>query len=226
MSWKKFFLDLLFPINCVACRAPADWLCPKCFSKLKFNEKKYSLLTPYITKTLIAGDYEDKLLSQLIKQLKFHNLAPLGPILGRFLCAFWNFKKPAFLKLWPVEKILVLPIPLSKKRQRARGFNQAEIIAQVFSETFHYELNRDLKRIKHRPAQSSLDEQQRAKNIKDVFVWPEKDSRGRPLANFLVNRPLILVDDIITTGATLNEAARVLKAAGAKEIYALVLAKG
>lgn len=217
MTLKKYLLDLFFPLECLACRAPNEWLCEKCFKQLKFNERKYFLNTPNLEKIFMAGDYDDKLLAQLIKRFKFHSLEPIGPILGRFLCSFWQEKKSADLNFLAPEKILVIPVPLSSKRFRWRGFNQAEIIARYFSDFFAYELNLNLKRIKHRRPQSALDEKNRAENIKDVFVW-----RGDAPANRLV----ILIDDVVTTGATLNEAARILKAAGAQEVYGLVLAKG
>ena len=82
---------------------------------------------------------------------------------------------------------------------------------------FNYKLNLDLKRPQQQKPQATLNESERLKNIKSAFVW-----RGENLTG----QKIILLDDVITTGATLNEAARILKIAGAKEIYALVLAKG
>ena len=110
-----------------------------------------------------------------------------------------------------------MPIPLSKKRECWRGFNQSEIIARHFSVYFNYELNLDLKRVKHRPPQAKLNEIERLKNIESVFTW-----QGKNLHNYNI----LLIDDVITSGATLNEAAWVLRAAGAQNVYALVLAKG
>ncbi len=112
---------------------------------------------------------------------------------------------------------LVVPIPLSKKRERVRGFNQTLIIAAYFCQEFAYELKFDLKRIKHQVPQSSLNEQDRLINLQNAFRWTGPNLKGQSI---------ILLDDVVTTGATLNEAARVLKAAGAGQSYGLVVAKG
>ncbi|MFA5023991.1 MAG: ComF family protein [Patescibacteria group bacterium] len=226
MTFKKFLLDLLFPINCLGCRAEGIWLCEKCFRRLKFNTKEYFLKTPYLKRIFLAGDYDDELLAKLIKHLKFNSLEAIGLTLGRFLVLFWqgiifnqNILSPGFKNLTPsrATNILVIPVPLSLKRYRARGFNQAEIIARYFSDQFGYELNLNLKRIKHRRPQSSLGEAKRQENIKDAFAWTGPKLTGQTI---------VLIDDVVTTGATLNESARILKSAGSGDIYGLVLAKG
>lgn len=242
-----FLLDLLFPISCSACGREGEYLCQECLNRLKFNEKKYFLNTPNLDHLLIAGDYDDKLLAELIKKHKFNYQQKIGPYLARFLCSFWNqlLDEKKLSDIRPSE-LLVIPIPLSKKRARARGFNQSAILAQIFCESFSYELNTNLKRIKNRPPQSSLNEKARAKNIKDVFAWSEiktsftnnqgasnnrgdsdnKSTSSQSASQILKNKTIILIDDVVTTGATLNEAAKILKTAGANKVYGLVLAKG
>ncbi len=174
---------------------------------------------PNIDEIFIAGDYDDKLLSDLIKKFKFSFILDIGVILSRFLIFFWRQIEFSRLEFKSSEEtnILVIPVPLSKKRKRLRGFNQSEIIAEKFCSFFSYSLNLNLKRNKNNKPQSSLGEKERAENIKDSFVWRGNDLSGKTI---------ILIDDIITTGATLNECALVLKNSGAKKIYALVLAKG
>lgn len=227
MKLFSFLLDLLFPISCSGCRREGEYLCKKCFSDLKFNEKKYFLNTPNLDHLFMAGDYDDKLLAELIKQYKFNYQLKIGPYLARFLCSFWT--KVLSEKHISTANLLIIPIPLSKKRERFRGFNQSAILAKIFSVSFSYESNAALKRIKNRPPQSSLDEKARAKNIKDVFAWSESKTTlagNQKVSEILKNKTIILIDDVVTTGATLNEAARVLKAAGASKVYGLVLAKG
>lgn len=216
---SKFFLDLLFPLECLECQTEGNYLCVSCFKKIKTNTKsellaaKINLHLPELTEIYIAGDYEDKILSKLIIKYKYNFLSPLGKILADFLINFWNT-----LDLdWSREPILIIPIPLSKKRLRWRGFNQAEILAREFCGYYNYQLCLDLKRKKHRSPQANLNEAKRLINIKSVFVWKGKSLDGKTI---------ILIDDVATTGATLNEAAHILKLAGAKQVYALVLAKG
>jgi len=74
MSLKSFILNLLFPIECLGCKSEGAWLCERCFRRLKFNGQKYALITPALTEIFIAGDYDDKVLADLIKKLKFNLL--------------------------------------------------------------------------------------------------------------------------------------------------------
>lgn len=220
MPLKNFLLDLFFPLNCLGCGAPGVRLCEKCFRRLKFTDKKYDLKTPALDKLFIAGDYDEPLLAELIKKFKFQPLADLGEPLARFLSLFWtgaSFALDGLNASNQTEPILVIPIPLPRRRERWRGFNQAEKLARPLAEHFDYELNRNLKRQTHSAPQSSLGERERAQNIKDVFAW-----RGLSLKN----RSVILIDDVATTGATLNEAGQILREAGAAQVYGLVLAKG
>lgn len=217
MSLKSFILNLLFPLECLCCKTEGSWLCEKCFRQLKFNDQKYILPAPNLEEIFIAGDYDDKVLAALIKKLKFNFINDLAPILGRFLSLFWEgiiFNHP---ELKNKTDVLLIPIPLSRKRQNWRGFNQAELIAHSFNLNYNYETSFNLKKIKNTKAQSSLNESERAENIKNCFSWTGEN---------LKDKIIILIDDVITTGATLNEAADVLQEAGAKKVYGLVVAKG
>jgi competence protein ComFC len=212
---KNFLLNLLFPIICLGCKQEnknKEYLCFDCFKNLKFCGRHYNLNLEFIDEITIAGDYEDKILMALIKILKFNSIAQVGIILAKFLCLFWQGRA-----LIAPQKFLVIPIPLSKRRERKRGFNQAEIIAHYFANYFNYGLNLDLKKIKNTLAQSSLKENRRQENIIDAFSWTGEN---------LNKKNIILIDDVITTGATINEAAKILKKAGAKKIIALAIAKG
>ena len=216
---KSFLLDLLFPVKCLACGQEGAWLCESCFRKLKFGapETKHRLIVPELTAIFIAGDYDDPLLSELIKKFKYNFLTGPGKVLGRFLILFWQGQLSANRNLAVAEKFLLLAVPLSKKRRRWRGFNQAEILAQELAESFSYPLGQELKRVGHQKPQAELSEQARLANVRDAFVWT-----GASLAG----QTILLIDDVVTTGATLNEAAKALKAAGAAAVYGLVLAKG
>jgi len=230
---KQILLDLIFPIECLNCRQEGDYFCATCFEKIKINNNQevlalsHNLNASYLNKIFIAGNYDDKLLNNLIIKYKYNFLSPLSRILSKLLINFWeaggqetktlNFKIPKLKSLESAQRYLVIPIPLSKKRLNWRGFNQAELLARDFSAHFNYELNHDLKRQKYKYPQAKLSEQDRLKNLKDAFLWTGDNLEGLNV---------LLLDDVITTGTTLNEAAKVLKAAGATKVSALVLAKG
>jgi ComF family protein len=237
VSIRNFLLDLLFPLECLNCRHEGAYLCENCLLEIKFNDKNYqdklkiNLKVSSLDGIAIAGDYADPLLFLLITKFKYHFIEALGLILAHFLIKFWEINKlhfPAETKpenhlpftpdyLIPFIPDYVIAIPLSKKRKRWRGFNQAEIMAREFSGHFDYEINLNLKRVRHQTPQANLTESERLINIKSAFAWSGKN---------LNDKNILLIDDVVTTGATLNEAARVLKEAGAKSVSALVLAKG
>lgn len=218
---KTFFLDTLFPLSCLNCHQEGATICESCFKLIKINDRLESealgqkLITTNLDRVYLAGDYNDQLLSAVIKKYKYEFLRALSEQLGHFLISFWKkINGAGDLD----EKVLVIPLPLSSRRYRWRGFNQAELLAKAWSTYFNYPVNtQDLIRIKNRPPQVGLSETKRKENIEGVFKWQ---------GGSLKEQTVILVDDIITTGATLNEAARTLKAAGAKSVKALVLAKG
>lgn len=243
-------LNLLLPIECLGCGTEGTWLCSACQQQLKFSDQDQTvnLNTPDLNQIFIAGDYNDPLLAKLIQKYKYNFITTLGRELSKFLNTYWeNFViKPTapitissenllsfdYLlnnkpennsvgipnnKLVDRENFLVVPIPLFKKRLRWRGFNQAEILARSLSNQFLYSLSLDLVRLRAGQAQAGLSETERATNIQGAFTWQGIN---------LNNKNILLVDDVITSGATLNAAAAVLKRAGASTVYALVLAKG
>ena len=228
--WRDFVFDLIFPIECINCRQEGDWLCQNCFKKLEFSRKQYCLNCKttnnlgefchncqkeyYLDGVIIAGNYDDKILNQLIKLLKYHFIKDIAVILGNYLIAFLQSNQ--YIKL--NSKSIIIPVPLHQRRWRWRGFNQAEEIAKVVTQNSQFKINsKDLIRTKHKRAQAKLNEKQRLKNVTDCFSWSGNDLTGADI---------VLIDDVVTTGATLNECAKILKQNGAGKIWGLVVAKG
>jgi len=113
---------------------------------------------------------------------------------------------------------LIMPVPLHKKRLRWRGFNQSELLAKGIKKYFNLDLRLDeLIRTKHKKPQTKLSGRKRKENVKGCFFWK---------GDWLDGKNIILVDDVITTGSTLNECAKVLKENGAGEVWGLVVARG
>src|SRR5680860_1020740 len=200
---KKLILNLLFPIICVGCRQEIKieaYLCAACFKKLKFYGGQLNLNLKFIDEVNIAGDYDDKRLAELIKILKFKAIPGAAKTLIAWLTLFWQGQ--ASLKS---KYLLVIPIPLSRRRLRARGFNQSEIIARGLALNFGYDLNLELIKIKETKPQSNLNAAKRIGNLIEAFKWT---------GQIPINQDILLIDDVITTGTTMEEAAKVLKTAG------------
>lgn len=252
---RDFILDLIFPKECLGCGLEGVWLCEKCLFKIPLNTKLYCLgcgrPTDYgqicahcrprfsLDGIWVAGNYDNEILANLIKNFKYHFARDIKNILSiftssllrnllsrqTFLASFTPGEKtekkeknlPAVLADWP-NNIILIPIPLHKIRQRWRGFNQAAELAKKIGENFNLTvLENQLIRIKRKKPQAKLKKEARFKNIRGCFRWQGEN---------LNQANIILVDDIATTGATLNEAAKILKQAGAGEVWGLVVAKG
>jgi ComF family protein len=113
---------------------------------------------------------------------------------------------------------LVVPIPLHRKKLRERGFNQAELIAKVVAKHLQVRLTKgNLKRRKATITQTSLDREERRRNLREAFTVKNRDE--------FQAKNVLLVDDVYTTGATIKEAAKVLKEARVKDVYVFALAR-
>jgi ComF family protein len=168
-------------------------VCGQCFKK-----------EPPFSKVINFGLYEG-VLAEAINHLKFHGIKKLSKPLGRLLLRF---------DLPGVDGIV--PVPLSIKRLRERGFNQSLLLARVISTKRKVPLLMDiLVKKKETPPQTGLSAKERLLNLKNAF-----EVKGD-----LRNLRLLLVDDVMTTGATATECSKQLMKAGAKEVVVLTLAR-
>jgi len=238
--FKKLFkalLDLLFPVQCISCNNDGDWLCSDCLNKI-LNQKHEQTTCPicntpgynngtvcptcqktfYLDKVFIAVPYENELIQKLIKTFKYNFVKDLSIPIAEIMINY--FKKVNSINLLNNYPINVISSPLSKKRLRWRGFNQSELLAREIAKklNLNYLPNLIIK-TKNTKEQAELNRQERLINIKNAFMINKKDQPEISGQSFL------LIDDVITTGATLGEMAQVLKSNGAKEIWALVVAK-
>jgi len=217
MSLKNFLLDLLFPKKCYGCGCDNIWLCQKCLANLKLYEGEIPRALNNTRDLIIAGEYKDKILSDLIIAFKFGYNKELAIPLFIFLKSALDKKiliDSLSGKLW--QDILVVPIPLHKKRKKWRGFNQSELIAREICNYYKWELNLELIKIKKTLTQAELSEDLRLSNLKGVFKWTDKP----------ITQTVLLIDDVITSGATINEAELCLKEMGASHIIKVAIAKG
>jgi len=234
-------LDLVLPRHCSACEAPAPGdgrvaLCAECGRAMAglletphcprcgrgagprtFDLDGCSLCRarplPYDGVARV-GPYHEPLRS-LILAYKYRERRDLGPILGRLLA------ERVALAPWADLVDLVAPVPLHWTRRVLRGFNQAFALAREVAggdgRAASERVARRLWRVRATPHQTRLPPARRVENVRGAFAV-----RGR--ASVVVGKRVLLVDDVLTSGATIGECARVLRRAGAAAVYAAVVA--
>jgi ComF family protein len=207
-------LDLLFPPRCCGCRQRGSMLCDRCRDSCRLvpaaaNDSQHRRLSsPYLAST--AGAYVfDGAVREAIHTLKYNRRTrvaiPLGELLARYLASR------------PVAIDAIVAVPLYADRERQRGFNQSALLAARLAELTGLPLFRhDLVRVRATSQQADLTRAQRRENVRDAFVW--QGSTAPPPR-------LLLIDDVLTTGATVESAAQALRLAGAQEVHALALAR-
>ena len=169
---------------------------------------------PEFFKATAYGAYDDEL-RDLIHLLKYEQVTPAAAVLGRMLAK-------AIQKLEiSADSILVVPVPLHRSKRRQRGFNQTELIVRAALKGNAFlgaQLATDvLERTRPTLSQIGLTRPQRAENIRGAF-------RVKHL-NKITGRAVLLVDDVLTTGTTANECARVLLKAGAEKVWVATVAR-
>lgn len=183
-------------------------MCSNCYEKLYFLpvSPPHHLSPCFVENFNCAVAYEEPIKS-LIHELKYAGVIDIGKFCGRLL--YYTQKVP--------EVDVITAVPLHKKRYTERGFNQAEVIAKELSLLSHKAYSQLLTRNVYHTNQASLtNDQERLQNIANNF-------------SFIAGSPptaVLIIDDVITTGATINECARVLKDHGVKQVFGLSVAHG
>lgn len=206
-------LDLVFPLICPVCGAFGAAPCPYCKAKIKnyrsecascqkisenFETHKACREFFPLNKVIIATEY-NKVTKELIAELKYRYVTNLVDFIALKMAGSLGKQ----LKRTKSKPILI-PVPLHKKRKRERGFNQADLLCKVISERLQIPTVSAIKRIKYTKAQATLNREKRLGNLAGAF---RLDTRHRIAPNSL----MIIVDDVVTTGATLSLCARTLK---------------
>ena len=178
-----------------------DFMCGDCRKTL-----------PYFDRTFTAGYYED-VLKEAIHQFKFQQKTRLGKHLAQLLVA----QIPMSLDMSHYD--IILPVPLHKTRQRQRGYNQSAILAKYVARHYQRKLMlNNLIRIRDTSAQSLVKgRRERKNNVKNAFHVK--------FPSLIHHRHVVLIDDVFTTGATVNECSKVLKKAGARSVLVLTLSR-
>jgi ComF family protein len=226
-------LGVALPRLCAACREPVggEGLCAPCWSKLSFISPPYcerlgipfpfdpgpgtlsmeAIADPPVYSRARAAVCFDETARVLVHALKYADRLDLAPMMGRWMA---NAGREL-----TAEADLLVPVPLHWRRQWARRFNQSALLAEVIAKASGLRVSHPLKRVKSTPQQVGLARSERAQNVQGAFGV-------RPDARIEVaGRRLVLVDDVLTSGATLEACTRALLRAGAASVDVLVFAR-
>ncbi len=234
--FSEILLDLLYPRQCAHCGGEPDagpFLCWECLSDVHYVQAPFcescgdpvpghidhqyrcvfcSRNPPHFDGARSAVRYQGAIGTGL-RSIKYHGATWLLPDMSRLLSACVR----THYDLLPVEGVCYVPLHAVKERER--GFNQAERLARALATERGWSVMRSaLRRTKDHGSQTRLTAKQRAANVAGVFEVANN--------NAVKGKCLLLVDDVMTTGATVNECARILKQAGAASVYAVTVARG
>jgi ComF family protein len=166
---------------------------------------------------IVSAYYENPLLQKSIHTLKYNFVKDLTQPLSKILMKGFETWQQNHQE--NIKNIILLPIPLHKKREKHRGFNQAELLAQSLGKKLGAKVNtQSIVRERNTSAQANLDSLKRRKNIKNAFKIKN--------ATLFKNKMIFIIDDVCTTSSTLEECAKEIAKADPKEIWGLVLARG
>lgn len=214
-------ISIVAPHNCINCGyegkllcswcaldafAPVPSRCYKCYALTKDSLVcKRCRKSAGLSHVWVATEYE-KLAKRLIRQFKFERAQAGAVIIAQAMCRVLPY----------LDNALVVPIPTASSRQRMRGYDHTKLIAKQLSRLTQQQYLTDLARL-NQSRQVGSRRKKRLEQLDGAF-WIRN-------SKLIKNQRILLVDDIVTTGATLEEAAKVLKIAGAKSISAVVFAQ-
>ena len=206
-------LDLLYPPKCMLCgrvmERGADSLCPKCCNTDLPEPERDPKPVQYFEQSVATFFYRDPLIDAILRY-KFHGMASYSDRFAKWMAVTVRDKLDG-------KYDLISWVPCSRRRIRSRGFDQAELLAKALAHELGTEAVRTLDKIRHNPKQSrTADPAKRRANVLGVYR-AHKPERFR-------GKRILLVDDVLTTGATLSECGKVLLIAGADKLYSAVLA--
>mgnify|MGYP003292155400 CR=1 FL=1 len=211
MRFFQWLLDLLYPPKCCFChKLSREALCPACRKEIPYTnaisrEQSFPHVKCCLSPLYYKGHVRDSVL-----RYKFHGMTGYASVYGELMGKCIDESG--------ISCDIISWVPLSRKRFRQRGYNQSELIARELSGCLGVPCMPLLKKIRHNPAQSGIrDAARRRANVAGVYRVREGDRPG--------GKRVLLVDDVVTTGASLSECARMLREAGCPAVYAATLAR-
>lgn len=226
-------LDILFPKFCINCRTFGSYVCSNCFVYMTFAETGFCTVCQKpaiggLTHPKCRGDsalegvFSSLVYQGMVKKLIYQFKYP--PHVTHLQALLIDFFSEGLIQQEQCYRVLqsaecLIPIPLHATKLRKRGYNQAKLLADGLGKRFGIPVIDCLIRVKNTKTQVGLTQKERLENSKDAF------SIKKVFVNEQYNN-VLLVDDVVTTGATLQEASKVLKKAGVQQVWGITLAHG
>jgi len=217
--FKKFFNGLLgfaIPETCVSCGAVLGpdnrFICPGCRQKLVRFDEGHPWLDEEAARGIIDGSFslykfiEGTPIQNLMHSMKYEKMKSIGRMLGEEIAS--RISESSDIKF-----DYTVPVPLHRAKERERSYNQSYFICHGIAENLKIEIrNKFLNRVRFTQTQTKLHKLQRKENVRGAFEF------NRKYSDQIAGMNIILADDVITTGATILECARVLKESGCGKI--------
>ncbi len=207
--WQSF-LNLLFPTHCVGCSAEGEIICPSCAGTIERPLNEVPGVQALYT-------YQDKRVAKAVWRLKYEGASASAESLGTYLGEF-ILSDLADSLIFDTSNAIIVAAPLSRKRLRERGYNQALLIARGVAKITNIAVEeKAVEKIVHTRTQVSLKNRaQRLSNLAGAFRVTDP--------NLVIGKLVIVIDDVHTTGTTIREITRVLEESGAREVRGYTLA--
>lgn len=227
----KSIKDCVFPVFCFSCKKEGVWLCSECFAKMELNAQKACPVCHQYNddggacfdckkQTFLDGHLafmkyeESEIIGGLVHSLKYNYAKEVFAVLEKIISG----SLPQHLYYFN-NIDLIIPVPLHGRRLAERGFNQAELIAETVARFIQKEImNKILVRQRYTFVQARLNREERLRNVSGAFSLNEVSK--------IKDKNILLVDDVFTTGSTMQECARLLKQNGASQVFGFTVARG
>ncbi len=233
-KWKNQILNLLFPQFCLGCSKEGFLVCFDCLSTIDLNPFQYCPFCSTPNRVVNKGkcpshqdfalnglfsacDYKNTLVKKMLFLFKYEpyikNLSlPLAYLI------ISHFALTEKQKIFANPKAIFMSVPLFKKKEKSRGYNQSKEIAEILSIYYRLPLQKNnLIKVKNTKSQTNFSKKERVLNIANSFTIKNP--------SLVEGKTIFLIDDVFTTGATMEECTRTLKKAGAKKVFGIVVAR-
>ncbi len=230
----EIILNILFPKSCIGCNKYGTYFCQNCISEIKQTD----LVCPMCERPALGGlthpvckrrwgmdglwslGVYEKPLKQAIQKLKYKFIEELATNLIDIYIEYWARYNPMILDQIKKDRGVnwqIIPVPLHKRRQNWRGFNQSALLGKLLAQKIGLDYAELLLRTKNTKPQMSLKSADRHQNIRGVFALK--------VGIQIKDKRILLIDDVWTTGSTLKECTVVLKRNGAKSVWGITIAR-